>query len=174
VPFWAARKIGQVRRISHSEEMRPFLIPGAEYNRPIPRRIIEEAGIPREAFGFRKTATDLLTWQERDFLGGPAVVDYLAWLKAGRGDWYRRRRLPPIRSLAVDNAVNGLVVRQTPAVRRAALAARFVSRRLPALRRVDLTPLTTLMPRQVNLRRYYVPWAVERTASRYSLPNGRS
>lgn len=170
VPFWAARQIAQVRRISHSDEMRPFLIPGSDYNRPIPRRIVEEAGIPRSAFGTRKTATDLLAWQERDFLGGPAAADYLAWLKAGRREWYRRRRLPPIRSFAVDNAVNALVVRLTPAVRRAAIAARFVSRRLPALRRVNFTPLTTLMPRQINLRRYFVPWAVERTSNRYSLP----
>ncbi len=39
--------------ISNSEEMKRWSI-GGLYNRPIPRRILEESGVPREAFGYVK------------------------------------------------------------------------------------------------------------------------
>ena len=65
VPMIAARKHDDVLRISQSEEMRPFSV-GGNYDRPIPRRIAEEAGAPREAFGTLKKATILL------FLADPA------------------------------------------------------------------------------------------------------
>jgi hypothetical protein len=44
-----------VFRISHSAEMKPWWVEG-DYNRPIPRRIIEEAGVPRGTFAMHKTA----------------------------------------------------------------------------------------------------------------------
>lgn len=55
VPFIGARGIESIARISKSPEMAPWSI-GGEYDRPIPRRIVEEAGIPREWFGHRKRA----------------------------------------------------------------------------------------------------------------------
>jgi len=42
-------------RISNSNEMVPWSV-GGSYDRPIARRIAEEAGVPREAFGVRKYA----------------------------------------------------------------------------------------------------------------------
>ncbi|MCP4410809.1 MAG: hypothetical protein GY807_24325 [Gammaproteobacteria bacterium] len=44
-----------VRRISNSEEMVPWSI-GGDYDRPIPRRIAESAGIDRNLFGMSKKA----------------------------------------------------------------------------------------------------------------------
>ena len=40
----------QVLRIGASEEMRPFSV-GGDYDRPVPRRLAEERGIPRQSFG---------------------------------------------------------------------------------------------------------------------------
>jgi hypothetical protein len=40
--------------ISNSEEMRPWSVESESYDRPIPRRIVEEAGIPRGVFGLQK------------------------------------------------------------------------------------------------------------------------
>ena len=40
-------------RISNSEEMKAWSV-GGDYDRPIPRRILEEAGLPRESFGMKK------------------------------------------------------------------------------------------------------------------------
>jgi hypothetical protein len=44
-----------IQMITHSQEMRPWWI-GGTYDRPIPRRIVEEAGVPRNAFATRKFA----------------------------------------------------------------------------------------------------------------------
>jgi hypothetical protein len=49
----AARHLHALDAISRSEEMAPWRI-GGSYDRPIARRLIEEAGIPREAFGRHK------------------------------------------------------------------------------------------------------------------------
>ena len=50
--LWSAPAI---YRISNSPEMSAWRVGGA-YDRPIPRRILEEAGVPRELFGYRKKA----------------------------------------------------------------------------------------------------------------------
>ncbi|MCB9558507.1 MAG: hypothetical protein H6707_20490 [Deltaproteobacteria bacterium] len=47
--------LARVRRLSCSDEMRPWSV-GGKYDRPIPRRLLEERGVPREAFGRQKTA----------------------------------------------------------------------------------------------------------------------
>jgi hypothetical protein len=59
-PFIGAWDGVAVLRISNSIEMQPWCV-GGSYDRPIPRRILEEAGIPRDWFGRKKyrTATDL-------------------------------------------------------------------------------------------------------------------
>ena len=59
VPFIAAEKHSQLADISNSPVMQPWSI-GGWYDRPIPRRIAEDAGIPREAFGIDKKAASLL------------------------------------------------------------------------------------------------------------------
>jgi hypothetical protein len=62
--------IGAVRhhdlfRIGLSDDMAPYRV-GGRYDRPIPRRMVEEAGVPREAFGQRKRVVNiLLTSKER-------------------------------------------------------------------------------------------------------------
>lgn len=56
VPFIGARFAPPIRAISKSPEMAPFTM-GTDYDRPIPRRIAEESGVPRGAFGTAKTAT---------------------------------------------------------------------------------------------------------------------
>jgi hypothetical protein len=51
VPFVGAVNHPDVHRISNSEEMGPWLLGRGDYDRPIPRRIVEERGIDRDAFG---------------------------------------------------------------------------------------------------------------------------
>src|SRR2546426_6038614 len=48
------RSIAETQRISRSREMAPWDV-DAGYSRPICRRILETAGVPREAFGDRKS-----------------------------------------------------------------------------------------------------------------------
>src|SRR5262249_40534922 len=50
VCFWGVRQIEEVNAISHRDEMAPWDLHN-NYNRPICRRIVETAGVPREMFG---------------------------------------------------------------------------------------------------------------------------
>jgi hypothetical protein len=55
-PGIAARHNRRIHAIALGEEMRPWSV-GGDYDRPIPRRIAEEAGLPRESFGMLKLAS---------------------------------------------------------------------------------------------------------------------
>ena len=59
VPYIGSDFPDDISRISGSEDMRAWSVP-YDYNRPIPRRIAEEAGVPREAFGRKKSAGSVL------------------------------------------------------------------------------------------------------------------
>jgi len=54
---WARHK--KVIEISQSEEMKAWSL-GTSYDRPIPRRIVEEAGVPRDWFGMKKRAVSAM------------------------------------------------------------------------------------------------------------------
>ena len=95
LPFIGGRQIGEILQISHVPELAPWDF-GGTYSRPICRRIVEEAGVPRDAFGMHKRAL---------FLGrpiGPGHLlppelrdDYLRWLRSRRWRFLRRRTIPP-------------------------------------------------------------------------------
>jgi hypothetical protein len=55
VPALCARRIQDVAALTESPEMAPWRL-GTEYDRPIPRRLVEEAGVPRSLFARRKKA----------------------------------------------------------------------------------------------------------------------
>ena len=75
VPMIGIMRSLEIHKISNSLEMKPWQL-GVEYDRPIPRRIIEEAGIPRSMFGTKKQAGGhLYPWQEE------------AMSEAGRADF---------------------------------------------------------------------------------------
>jgi hypothetical protein len=64
VPYWGIRCQADIHAISNASEMAPWTL-GTDYDRPIPRRIIETAGIKRGAFARRKSATtyrETLCW----------------------------------------------------------------------------------------------------------------
>ncbi|MBU5294117.1 hypothetical protein FYJ27_11640 [Anaerosalibacter bizertensis] len=54
VPFYGALNWPSIYKISNSEEMEKWSI-GGKYDKPIPRRILEENGVPRSAFGNTKS-----------------------------------------------------------------------------------------------------------------------
>ena len=56
-------------RISNSDEMKPWSI-GGDYDRLIPRRILEEKGLPRESFGMKKYGAEFFyayDWKNASF-----------------------------------------------------------------------------------------------------------
>lgn len=50
LPTYGASACISIKNISNSSEMKPWTL-GVKYDKPIPRRIVESAGIPRNSFG---------------------------------------------------------------------------------------------------------------------------
>ncbi len=151
--YWGARDQHQVEAIKALPEMTPWEVPGP-YSRPICRRIVEEAGVPRELFGTRKrNIAVLLNFHE--FLTPASLGQYSAWLAENRTLWWRRGRIPPPLSPGFDEIL-----------RKARTALWWVGRKL------DWSPLYRRMLRPSPLRRHVFPWAVEHMKSLYapSLP----
>jgi len=55
VPYISACSMHSINKITCSKEMRPWVLNNG-YDRPIPRRVLEERGVPRDEFGQRKNA----------------------------------------------------------------------------------------------------------------------
>ncbi len=107
--LWGCRNEAQILKLAHLPEMRPWLLDNA-YDRPIPRRLLEEAGIKRGAFGTKKRAAtfnrqygrplsvDLHAefsqfLAERGINAGSVFAEKLVLLLSGF-DWVFLRRLP--------------------------------------------------------------------------------
>jgi hypothetical protein len=76
LPFVGCREWPAIRRISRSDEMRPYRV-GGTYDRPIPRRILEEAGVPRALFGQEKRMVSSLVFIDRTRLSAESRQDFL-------------------------------------------------------------------------------------------------
>ena len=116
VPFWGCRRIHEVVRISRDGSMRPWDVPG-DYSRPICRRIVEGAGVPREAFGITKqmgSARELV-------LVDQSRRDYQAWCRRHgiEGDLFDRvvRRALGTLPGKVRRPVRDMFYTRTPTVR---------------------------------------------------------
>ncbi|MBN2212135.1 MAG: hypothetical protein JW709_12125 [Sedimentisphaerales bacterium] len=104
VPFWGRRHFNEVQNISFSQEMEPWTLYN-DYDRPVPRRIVEEAGVPRDAFGKRKKNTSLET---------PFLWPYSPQARAGFRTYLKERNLyaPSNTVLAImrqGNYVNSMI-----------------------------------------------------------------
>jgi len=99
--YTAALHVSALHEISRSEEMKPWRVGGA-YDRPIPRRILEEAGIPRGLFGNCKAATAAVHLRTARALTPASRADFEAYRSAmPRASWWREKleqRLVKLRS----------------------------------------------------------------------------
>jgi hypothetical protein len=77
LPFVGCRHWPDIRQISQSEEMLPYRV-GNKYDRPIPRRILEEKGVSREMFGQQKNAVSTLIFGDRSRLSSVSLADVQA------------------------------------------------------------------------------------------------
>jgi hypothetical protein len=113
VPFMYSRNIVDIARISSSREMQPWSL-GQDYDKPIPRRLLESAGVPRNLFGQKKRAqvrfysdprSPALREQFRDYVGTKSGIP--------------RSHLAAIEWLhGVDYAIR-LLARRVPTLKRA-------------------------------------------------------
>jgi hypothetical protein len=110
VPFLGARSIGDLVGISNSPEMAPWSV-GGDYDRPIPRRLAEQSGVPRDAFGVRKRAvvrthaapispslrSDFFEWLEDSY--GMRRAEYALRARLSSWKWFVARAVQHLGSL---------------------------------------------------------------------------
>jgi hypothetical protein len=145
ITFWGVRQIREINSISNSAEMKPWDVAG-DYSRPICRRIVEEAGVPRELFGIKKRAASVLFNSSEQFLTEQSLADYLSWLRLNRKHWIGRGRLPPLHSPRVDRLLQ---------MGRESL--RSICSEKPLFWRIS----SRMEETSTSLRRYIFPWALE-------------
>ena len=174
VPFWGARQGHELIEISRSKEMKEwdFALRGS-YSRPICRRIIEEAGVPRDAFGVGKRGISVQFTRPQYFMTSNTFDDYCFWLKEKRQAWFFAGRLPPVPIIAqgfdlvltssakfLDWVVSCIPVKRPFQTGRAVIQA--CVNKIHKIQYGNVDPL--------YLRRYTYPWAVEQAKRRYPLP----
>jgi len=88
VPAILSARWADIARLSRSEAMQPWSV-GGRYDRPIPRRIVEEAGVPRGSFAERKRQiTPVYDSASRrappldGFLSPTTLAEFRRWLAA--------------------------------------------------------------------------------------------
>jgi hypothetical protein len=79
LPYIGARRKEDIANITESSEMDPWRL-GNDYDRPIPRRIAEEAGIPRRLFGQSKMGSVVLFSRPSIPYGKPLRLEFFDYL----------------------------------------------------------------------------------------------
>lgn len=169
VPSWGIRSFRDVARIGTSSEMAPWDV-GGVYNKPIPRRIIEEAGVARDAFATHKSGVSETPRTRRDYLLASSRDDLLAWLGERRRQQLEGAgRLPSPRLARMLDGVIGPLHDLVNGV--TALAGRT---RLGRTRVVQapLARIARYLRRPYYHHAYTIHWAVDRAKRRYATLDG--
>ena len=161
VPSWGIRHMRDIVQISRSAEMQPWDV-GGTYNKPIPRRILEEAGIARGRFATGKSGVSALPRSRRDYLTASSRRDLLDWLADQRRSG--RRSLPSPRLAAVLDAALTPVSR---ALFRLNQFCRDTGLRRFRVVQFVLRHLRGPLDRPYSPHAYLVHWAIDRATRRY-------
>jgi hypothetical protein len=160
--FLGVRQVPDLHQLMLSPEMKPWDV-GGRYNRPLARRIIESAGIPRGTFAVHKRAGSVLFFQRHSFLSPDSLRDFQRWLRDHTEEWRTR-------GLELPALEPG---RRTLKQRAAALAS-WIVRGLSWMsgNRIGLLEgagrrFSNIAARE-PLFRYVFPWAIARAKDRYA------
>jgi len=166
LPLWGMRTADDIFRITASEEMLPWCVPG-KYNRPVARRIVETAGVPRQAFGMKKKAAAFMLHQPlsaKEGLSPSSAEDFNSWLRETRLEWLRRGRIPPSHALTalVDRSLYLFlaVLRRLPRFIPKSGLRDYLVKKTTALGHLARRP-------PGSVRNYTFPWAVSRLQQNY-------
>jgi hypothetical protein len=160
VPFMGVRQIRDINQISRSAALSPWDVKG-NYSRPICRRIVEEAGVPRTWFGTEKKAASVLFFKNSSFLAPQTLPEYLQWLQANAGAWREAGLEPPVAMPGRhETALQGAVARLTKIIAQRTGTGEGVLGRV--VRRVGV------WADREPLFRWVFPWAVERAGMAYT------
>ncbi len=150
-PFWGARQIAAINRISRAEEQKPWDV-GGDYTRPICRRIAESRGVPRGLFGVSKRNSSVILHNFSDVLTPRSLDDLSQWIRVRRRAWLKQGRIPPIASIALDRAWH----RSTTGF------ADWAAKKTGIWRTASW-----FENKPTALRRCLFPWAIERAKAHY-------
>ncbi len=89
VPCIGALGHPSIAAISRSAEMAPYRV-GGRYDKPVPRRILEEAGVPRTLFGQQKQAVQLIFSWGPEHLSAEARAAFEDFLRRQGRRWHVR------------------------------------------------------------------------------------
>ena len=163
VPFWGLHQARDIFAISVSDTMQAWDT-GGSYSRPIPRRLVESAGVARESFGINKRGVSDSLHAAGGRLSQSSEIAFYQWVRRNAASWLRKGRIPPFVSLG--RAVDFFILRfLVPSVR-------WIGRRLGMLgfekarkwgRRVSLNLVQALL----GSRRYATTWAIEEAMKKY-------
>jgi len=149
VPMFGMTELPSIAAITNSTEMKPFSV-GGYYDKPIPRRMLEEAGFARGSFAATKRASTALIHQQGAALMAPASVRSVVDFAAAEG---RRIDLAPRRR--PSRAERGLM-RTFRTLRLRRLAAPFEARQLQIVQHRSDTGTLLFRWGVANIRSRYV------------------
>jgi hypothetical protein len=164
-PFIGCVRHEDIHSISNSEEMTPWRVPGTDYDRPIPRRIVETAGVPRALFGQQKKAA-AIPYQTLPTTPRPPIEAVLG--PASMNDFRRATKdLPlfPTRIARAHFALLRLLYRAHMRVTRSGTLTRLCRRCGLAIPSAEWVPNRYARPRSEHALVFH--WAFERVRSRY-------
>ena len=160
VPFMGIRRIEQLFRITHSEDMQPW-DHGGDYSRPIPRRLVEEAGVPRALFGQSKLASAVVLWRRDEaFLPERELDDLRAWISEHEDSWIRQGLRSPLQKKRTEKLLTTLMLPYRPIH---SLASRIPGLKPYSARVRQLDPVLKPDPLFTAL----FPWALAHAKRRY-------
>jgi len=168
VSVWGVKQIHDIIRLSRSTEMAPWDT-GGNYSRPICRRIVEEAGVPRSLFGVEKKGVAVVPRTRHDYLSRSSLEDLFAWLgeqhEQSRGS---RSSLPhPTYARLLDRIV-------TPLADALASTGNYLRHRRGFRRlRPSIKTLEKRLKRPYYHHHYLVHWAIDRAKKRYQVEGQR-
>jgi hypothetical protein len=150
-----------IHRITHSTQMQPWSVPG-DYNRPIARRIIEDAGLPRGSFAMIKRGGGHTNFRVKAKDVSPAMESYREFLERS----HKRVSFPSYRGWRARVKADQLIWRYLGAEKKI----------------VPSTPMQRRFPFFVNCRpikldwsaMFTLQWAQSLVAPRYRVPNEKA
>jgi hypothetical protein len=157
LPFMGIRQVEDINTIGRSEEMAAWDM-GGNYNKPIPRRIIEEAGVPRDMFAVKKLGVSVRLSSPDVLRSARIRDDYYEWLREHTAVWLKSGRLPP-------QTVSALARPLQPAAGSLARGVRRAERRLKI--GTDIGRRLKLFATRDYVYKFLFPWALRRAQSRY-------
>lgn len=174
VPFWGARRVADINRISKSAALKAWDI-GGDYTRPICRRIVEDAGVPRHTFGQQKSFASQWLWMGGGGLTPSSNESFRSYLLDQRQRFVARGKVPPGLSALLDYgvldfayAVSGPLL-STPGLFRTGAYKWPLIGSMVALR----TPNPPCTPLVLGARRYLFQWAIKTVGARYAMRSAR-